>query len=104
MRPKLFTPATERAVVEHGRELVLGQDADELVAAVEAIRDRPDSSDLVGSLEAPVVVAVGEHDPFLSVDEAGEIGGRLRVFEGVGHLPSLERPDDFTRLLRELVE
>ena len=102
MRPKLFTHDSEPAVVERGHHIVLDQEPGELVAAVEAIRDRPDSSDVVAGLDVPVVVAVGEHDPFLSVDEARGIGGRLKVFHGVGHLPSLERPEEFTGLLTEL--
>ncbi len=32
--------------------------------------------------DVPLVMAVGEHDPFISVEEARATGGRLRVFEG----------------------
>ena len=61
----------------------------------------------MASLSVPLVVAVGEHDPFLSVDEARASAesardGRLHVFDGAGHLPSLEQPDRFNALLAEL--
>ena len=48
-------------------------------------------------------MAVGEHDPFISVEEARAMGGRLEVFEGAGHLISMERPDEFNGLLDELL-
>jgi pimeloyl-ACP methyl ester carboxylesterase len=102
MRSKLFSAAADADVVERGRQLVLGQEPDDLVRAVEAIRDRPDSRDVLASLRSPVVVAVGEHDPFLPVDEAPP--GRLHVFEGVGHLVSLERPTEFTNLVLGLAQ
>lgn len=103
MRPKLFPETASQGVVERARDLALEQSTDDLVRAVGAIRDRDDSSSLVPALNVPLVMAVGEHDPFISVDEARETGGGLRVFEGVGHLPALERPDEFNELLDELL-
>jgi pimeloyl-ACP methyl ester carboxylesterase len=100
MRPKLFPEHASREIVEESRQIVLDQEPDDLVRAIEAIRDRPDSRLVLGSLDVPVVVAVGEHDPFLPREEAPP--GRLHVFDGVGHLPSLERAAEFNRLLLEL--
>ncbi|MBA3717898.1 MAG: alpha/beta fold hydrolase [Actinobacteria bacterium] len=99
MRPKLFPETAPAAVVEQARGIALEQDADELVRGVEAIRDRTDSASVVARLGIPLVMAVGEHDPFLSVEEARATGGRLHVFEGAGHLPAMERPAEFNRLL-----
>ncbi len=48
-------------------------------------------------------MAVGEHDPFISVEEARATGGRVEVLEGAGHLISMERPEEFNRLLDELL-
>jgi 3-oxoadipate enol-lactonase len=108
MREKLFSPGADPAAVERARSLALEQSPDDLVRAVEAIRDRPDSSELVRSLNAPVLVAVGEHDPFFPPAEAEPLAtdlrnGRLHVFRGCGHLPSLERPDEFNRALTEFL-
>jgi pimeloyl-ACP methyl ester carboxylesterase len=103
MRPKLFPETASPEVVELARDIALDQDSDDLIRGVEAIRDREDSSSVVASLDLPVVMAVGEHDPFISVDEARASAGRVDVFEGVGHLPAMERPDDFNRLLDSLL-
>ena len=31
-------------------------------------------------------------------------GSRFEIFEGVGHFPQLERPREFSRLLRDFIE
>ena len=108
MRPKLFPDGADEAVVERAHELALEQRPDDLVAAVEAIRDRADSSDVWASLEVPTLIAVGDSDPFVPVEdarahaEAARDGG-VHVFEGCGHLPSLERPDEFEHVLGDFL-
>jgi pimeloyl-ACP methyl ester carboxylesterase len=103
-RPRLFSEDADEAVVERARALTLQQDSEELVTGVAAMRDRPDSTALVRETEAPVLIAVGEHDPFFPAEEAVALAasarnGRAHVFQGRGHLASLERPDEFDRLL-----
>jgi pimeloyl-ACP methyl ester carboxylesterase len=82
---------------------------DELVRAVQALRDRSDSTELARTFQGPLWIAVGDADPFLPVDEAREIveaapNGRLEVFEGTGHFPSRDRPERFNELLREFLQ
>jgi pimeloyl-ACP methyl ester carboxylesterase len=108
MRPKLFPEDAPAEAVERARTIALDQRPTDLVIAVEAIRDRPDSTEVVKSLPAPLLVVVGEHDPFLSVEEAGATArtapaGRLVVFEQTGHLPSLQHPERFNAVLVELL-
>ena len=107
-RPALFPEDADERVVAMAREIALEQDAEELAAAVAAMRDRPDSTDLVRETEARVLVARGEHDPFLSADEAEALAasarnGRSHTFAGCGHLPSFERPDEFKLVLEDLL-
>jgi pimeloyl-ACP methyl ester carboxylesterase len=107
-RPGLFTGDAEQRVVERARALALEQDPEELVAGVAAMRDRTDSTELVRSTKAPVLVLRGEHDSFLTAEEAEALAasaedGRAHVFPGCGHLPSFERPDDFNRMLLDFL-
>ena len=95
MRPKLLPDGAPRGR-RAARDIALDQDADDLVGAVEAIRDRPDSTSVLAGLGVPLVMAVGEHDPFISVDEARASGGRVQVFDGVGTFAALERPKSST--------
>jgi 3-oxoadipate enol-lactonase len=107
-RPALFPEDAGESVVARARELALEQDAQDLATAVAAMRDRPDSTGLVRETEAPVLVARGEHDPFLTADEAEALAasarhGRTHNFEGCGHLPSFEQPDEFRRVVEEFL-
>jgi pimeloyl-ACP methyl ester carboxylesterase len=82
---------------------------EELVRTLEALRDRPDATEVVRSFAGPLWIAVGDNDPFLPLEEAREIvaaapNGRLEVFEGVGHFTNMEQPERFNELLREFLE
>lgn len=82
---------------------------DELVRTLEALRDRPDATEVVRSFAGPLWVAVGDRDPFLPVEEAREIvatapNGRLEIFESTGHFTNMEEPERFNGLLGEFLE
>lgn len=99
-RPKLLLDAASDDAVSRARELVLARGTDELTGAVRALRDRADSSATFESFDRPSLVAVGEGDQFFPPDEAEALAGRarhgrLRIFAGARHLPSLEQPDEF---------
>jgi len=84
-------------------------EAKDFAAAQEAIRDRLDLSGVAASFGGPVLVCVGDGDELMSVDEARELAetalrGSLEVFEGAGHLPSIEQPDRFNAVLLEFLE
>lgn len=107
-RPLLFPENADENVVARARELALAQDPDELGTGVAAMRDRPDSTALVRATETPVLVASGELDPFFGPEEAGALvasapAARGHVFAGSGHLPSIERPDEFNRVLADFL-
>ena len=108
MRDKLFSADADPAVVERAHALALERDPDGLVRAVEAIRDRRDTTGIVESLEAPVLVAVAEEDPYVPRAVAEDLAarardGRIAIYEG-GHLPNLERPSEFNRALGALLD
>jgi pimeloyl-ACP methyl ester carboxylesterase len=103
MAAKLFSEGADPALVERARALALDRDPEGLVRAVEAIRDRADTTSVVESLEAPVLVAVGEDDPYVPRAVAEELAGRARdgriaIYPG-GHLPNLEHPSRFNGAL-----
>ena len=108
MEPKLFAGGAPAEVVARARAIALEQDPRALVGALGAMRDRPDSFDVLRSLAAPVLVVAGEHDPFLPPDDARAVAaaataGRLEIVDGAGHLPSLEQPERFDRLVSDFL-
>jgi len=101
-------------LIEHLRaygvppEMPAAAGAEELAAATEALRDRADASDVLASFAGPVLVCVGDRDDVLSVEEARSVAaiapdGRLEVFAGAGHLPSVEQPDSFNGVLSDFL-
>jgi 3-oxoadipate enol-lactonase len=95
MLPKLFH---DESVAD---EQLVYRDTDALVTALEAVRDREDSTDVVRSFSGPVQFVIGEFDPYVSAEEVSEFD--VRELRGAGHLVNLERPDEFNEILREFV-
>lgn len=103
---------TIRKLREEGADSVWpgnATDAGELADAVAAIRDRPDLSRVPAALGVPVLVCIGTDDHLTTVEEARAIAdsaqdGRLEVFEGAGHILSLDQPDRFRQVLDAFLE
>jgi pimeloyl-ACP methyl ester carboxylesterase len=81
---------------------LLFRDRDGLIAAVEAIRDRPDSTRLARDFPGPLQFVVGEYENFVTADELAEFD--IREVRGSGHLVNIERPDEFNDILREFLD
>jgi len=95
MVPKLFV---DSSVAD---ERLLFREPDGLIAAVEAIRDREDSTDLARTFGGPLQFVVGEHDPFVAAGELAEFD--VREVKGAGHLVNIERPDEFNDIVVEFL-
>jgi pimeloyl-ACP methyl ester carboxylesterase len=71
-----------------------------------AIRGRPDSRPLLGTITCPTLVLVGDGDELTPPERAAEIasgirGARLVTVPESGHLSTLEQPAAVTRVLLE---
>ena len=95
MLPKLFADPA------NADPSLLYRDPDGLIGALEAIRDREDSTDFVRDFERPVEFVVGEHEQFVTAGELFEFD--VREVPEAGHLVNIERPDDFNDIMREFL-
>jgi pimeloyl-ACP methyl ester carboxylesterase len=105
MGPKVFPPDASPRAVTPAKAAALEQRPDELVAAVEAIRDRADLTSVWQGLDVPRLVAVGSEDPFVPAEDARSFaaGAELQVFDGAGHLPPIDRETAFRPVLDAFV-
>ena len=72
----------------------------------EAIMAGPDRMDLLPAIRCPTLVMVGRQDALIPLARSAEMaeaipGARLAVIEECGHLPTMERPQAATALLRD---
>jgi pimeloyl-ACP methyl ester carboxylesterase len=104
---RLLAPDTlenDGEVVELVRGLILESSPDGVVAALGAMRDRPDSTGILGDIKAPTLLIGGEEDslstPEIMAGMAEKIpNSRYVVLSQAGHLSNLESPDKFSAAL-----
>jgi pimeloyl-ACP methyl ester carboxylesterase len=104
---------TEKIRAEGAASLWAGEgppaSADELIAIVEALRDRPDDRSVVSSLGVPLLVVAGDSDPMVSVETAHGLAdaapdGKCVIVPGAGHIVSADKPDEFNEVLSTFLE
>lgn len=103
------TRRTRPEVVAHVRRMIRESDPAGAMAAVDALRERPDRTALLGTIDVPCVVVVGEEDVLTPPDVARAMAERIRkarlvVVPRAGHVTSLEAPEKVTAMLREVIE
>jgi pimeloyl-ACP methyl ester carboxylesterase len=98
--PKLLARATlerQPAVVREVTTMIERQPAYGMVVTLRALRDRPDSTPLLGQIRIPVLVVAGDEDqiaPAAGMEEMARAipGAQFTVIPGSGHLSPLEQP------------
>ncbi len=95
-------------VVEKVRAMILESNPNGVVAALGAMRERPDSTPLLGKIEVPTLVIGGEEDAISSPEVMGAMAEKIPdsrhvTLPGVGHLSNLEAPEDFNAALEEFL-
>jgi 3-oxoadipate enol-lactonase len=111
MLPKLVCEETRTQrpeVVAELRRIGSAQPTAGIIAALQALRDRPDAGPLLGSIAVPTLVIVGAEDaltpPAMSQNLAAHIpGAKLVTIAGAGHMSNLEKPREFNDALRQFL-
>lgn len=101
--PKLLGRTSHESrpeISDRVRRLIERQTTEGVAAAVVRLRDRPDSTALLGGIHVPVLVVVGEEDELTPPAESELMAGRLEDARLVrvpaaGHLSLVEQPAPF---------
>lgn len=103
------TQRTQPQLVSQVRDIMTRSTVAGIVGALEAIRDRPDSRELLPTVEVPVLVIVGEEDELTPPSAARAMmeaipSAAMTVIPGAGHLSPLEAPTAVSRVMAEFLE
>jgi 3-oxoadipate enol-lactonase len=107
MYPKLLAPAayeSNPAAAAELQETMRSASSEGIVAALGAMRDRPDSTSRLADLQMPTLIIHGREDQVIPFSEAEAMAkaiphSDLHLISNAGHLPNLEQPDEFNGII-----
>jgi pimeloyl-ACP methyl ester carboxylesterase len=104
MAARLFGPRAAPELKAAIMAMMLATNPAGAAAAVRGRAERPDYQPILRSLGAPALVCTGDHDSYSTAEITRELAGCLPdpevvLLAGAGHLPNLERPDEFNQHL-----
>jgi len=102
-----FTSRPE--LLESLRRLMAAAPLDGVIGALQAMADRPDSTELLATIEVPTLVIGGAEDTFTPPTELAALAAaiphaRLEMIGTTGHVCAFERPAAFDHLVAEFLE
>jgi 3-oxoadipate enol-lactonase len=109
---RLLTPYTlqnDEELVENVRAMIFENSPDGVVAALGAMRERPDSTPLLGEIGVPTLVVSGEEDGIISPEFVGAMAAKIPdashvIIPRTGHLSNFEAPEKFNAVLAAFLQ
>jgi pimeloyl-ACP methyl ester carboxylesterase len=79
-----------------------------VIAALSAMRDRPDSTELLPDLHMPTLIIHGKDDQVIPPSEAETMNKAIpqstaHIIEKAGHLPNLEQAEEFNTIIAKFL-
>ncbi len=112
MLPKLMAPdnyENDNKLVAFVREMIDSASVNGIAGALEAMKERPDSTPLLPEIDVPTLVIHGEEDAIVPLAEAEAMceaipDAEMVVIPNAGHLPNLEGTLQFNEVLWDYLE
>ncbi len=100
----LFAPGFDERVREEWRARMARTPPLGIAATARALGARPDSGPTLAAIDVPTLVVAGEHDTITPPEGLLAIhdriaGSRFEMIAGCAHMPPVEQPDAFARVL-----
>lgn len=110
--PKMIAPQTiaeQPEVKAHVLSMMRGTLPQGAAAALRGRAERPDYTPLLPQMNVPTLIVVGSVDEFTPVSDAEFMRDRIpdakmAIIEGAGHMPNLENPKEFNRIVAEFLK
>ena len=108
MVPKLLARGAPTVAVAETRAMILSASIAGVVAALEAMRDRPDSRPLLPHISVPTLVVAGSEDQLIPVSSSRALaslvqGATLELVSGAGHLVPTENAGVFNEVMNRFL-
>ncbi|MFO0844458.1 MAG: alpha/beta hydrolase [Gemmataceae bacterium] len=108
MLPKLVAPSAPPEVVAELKRIGAAQRPAGIVAALQALRNRPDSTPTLAQVRVPTLILVGREDALTPPAQAEKMArgiptAKLVAIDRAGHMANLEAPAAFNDAVREFV-
>ncbi|UXY36847.1 alpha/beta fold hydrolase [Streptomyces albidocamelliae] len=105
---KMVAPYADPDVKAHVHRMMTAAPPEGAAAALRGRAERPDYRALLTGVRVPALVVVGADDTYTPVSDAETMHAALpdsvlHVVEGAAHLPNLERPEEFNRVLGDFL-
>ena len=112
MIPRLLGKSTRESrpdLVAGALGMMRKMSAEDVAQVQRGMAERPDSVDILKTINVPVLLITGEEDVLTGVNEAELmrqhiLGSQMRVIPKVGHYSAWERPEDVTGLVSNFLE
>lgn len=107
--PRMVAPRNVASVGEHVMKMMRSAPPAGAAAALRGRAERPDYQPTLAALDVPALIVVGDEDAFTSRADADRMRALVRCSElvwmtGVGHMPNLERPEQFNEAVVRLLD
>lgn len=102
------TRARRPEIVSTVHGMISSAPVDGVIGALQAMIDRPDSTDTLRTIDVPTLVVTGDEDTIIPIEDVRSMqaairGSSLEVITGAGHLSNLERPAAFNHVVSEFL-
>lgn len=112
MLPKLLASQAydeDSELVEFVQEMMEDTSLEGMVGALQAMKDRPDSTPTLAAIDVPTLIIHGADDQLIPLSEARAMqaaikGSELVVIPEAGHLPNLEQIDLFSDAVLDFLD
>jgi len=106
---RLFSPVAPPELKARWQGYMCATAPEGIAATARALADRPDSTATLRHIDLPTLLVFGADDEITPPAvgrqmQASIAGARLEVIAGAGHLPPVERPEEFAAVLASFLE
>jgi 3-oxoadipate enol-lactonase len=107
MLPKMLSPDAPPSDRDRVREIMSSSSKEGVTAALRAMAERPDSSDLLANIAVPALIVVGEEDSITPPSDAERMAraipnAKLVRIPRAAHLSNFEKAAEFNAAVRTL--